>query len=572
MNTSYATDLGLDLATYKQAKKYYKQAAYDTCQAYLLPLLHPAAPINALTPYAYFYYALSAYHQSMPATAELAFNHLLQAYPHWGQKDEVLYWMAQLYFEQKDYQKALTYLADIQDRALDQSIVKIKKHFLSQAEDINQLDQLFQQYPDDTIIAKLWLHSQKQLPLIKQDLVRMETVVNRLKLSKSIYDPLHALTSIKKSKYHVAVLFPFFIKEVNYEEKNCNQFVLDLYRGLQAAIEKLTQEGISIDLHAYDTQKNALATAQILAHEEMKYMDLIIGPLYEEPIALVAEFAKKHHINVFNPLSVNSQAVGNNPFIYLAKPSLETQAKRAAEFTQQHIIPEQARIGLIYGTSPEDVLKANLYKANLEAYLGKPLDLVLELQPQTAQQFLNRFRETGKQPDHATETKELDKAVFDHLTHIYIASQNELIVANVLSAIQIRKLQPHIIGDEVWLKKSSVTLDQLQRLKISFLAPDYIDYEREGVPTFRNDFHDQFGIFPGHYATFGYDVMLFLGNMLSKYGTYFQKHWHEDICIGQIFPGFYYGTHHDNQYIPIIRFKKTRLILENSPYTFASTR
>ncbi|ACE05926.1 hypothetical protein Aasi_0523 [Candidatus Amoebophilus asiaticus 5a2] len=562
---SYAVDAATyQLETYKHAKKYYKKGDHQACQKLLTPLLE--SPLEtSIIPYAYFFYALSAYRQSMPEVAELTFNKLIQYYSNWSQRNEVLYWLAQLRFEQKDYITAFYYLKQIKDNSLDTAIGRMKDYFLAQTEDVNLLDILLRHYPTDITVAKAWLYRQSQLPFMKQDGKHIEEVAQRLDLTNQLYDPLRELTSIKKASYHVAVLLPFFINEVNYEEKTSNQFVLDLYKGIQAATEKLYQEGIHIILHAYDTQKSATVTAHLLDQEEMKYMDLIIGPLYANTIPLVSEFARKYGINVFNPLSVNSYAVGNNPFVYLLKPSLETQAKQAAYFTQQYADLSQAQIGIIYGTAPEDLLKASIYKEYMEEYIGKEIDLILEFQPQTSQQFLSMFRGASNnvQIKTADQAVQLNKCVLDNLTHIYIASQDELIIANILSAIQIRKLKPHIIGDEAWLKKSSVTLDQLQRLKISFLAPDYIDYNRESLHTFRQDYYNQFGVFPNYYAEVGYDMMSFLGNMLSQHGIYFQKHWGLETFEGQIFSGFSYGKHHDNQHIPIIKFEKSKFIVCN---------
>ncbi|OJW72254.1 MAG: hypothetical protein BGO68_05925 [Candidatus Amoebophilus sp. 36-38] len=546
------------LEIYEQAKKCYKQAEYELCQQILTPLLGHV-PQTSITPYALFYYALSAYRQSMLEVAEITFTKLEKRYPNWSEQNEVLYWLAQLRFEQNDYITAFFYLAKIKDPSLDTPIGQMKNHFLSRTENINLLETLLRHYPKDVSVARSWLNKQIQLPFMKQDSVRITQVAKQFGLTDPIDDPLREIKSIKKDIYQVAVFLPFFIDEVNYEEKNSNQFVLDLYKGIQAAVEKLYHEGLNIELHAYDTKKSETVVADLLAQQEIKNMDLIIGPLYANTIPLVADFARKHGINVFNPLSINSYAVGNNPFVYLFRSSLETQAKQAAYFTQQHLNILNPRIGIIYGTTAEDSLKAHLYREYVEEVMGTEIELMLELEPKTSQEFLGMFRRTTSE----VQVDEQDKFIFDDLTHIYIASQDDLIVANVLSAIQIRKLKPFIIGDEAWLKKSSVTLDQLQHLKIHFIAPEYIDYNQESLHSFRRSFYDQFGMYPNYYAEIGYDMMLFLGKSLYQYGTYFQKHWGDTAFPGQIFSAFSYGKHHDNQHIPIIKFQKSKFVICN---------
>ena len=531
---------------YKKAKKCYAMADYQGAQTLLAPLLAPEKA-SSLTAYAHFYYALAAYHQDDQALAAATFENLAQEFPTWDQRDEVLYWLAQLRFEQADYAAALAYLAAITDPGLAASIRSMKTYFLHRINDTTSLQTLLRQYPDDQTIAQVLLDKQMVQPFIKQDHQLIDTLMQRFQLS---YQACKALPSLKKDSYNVAVFFPFFMDALNYEEENTNQFVLSLYKGILAAVDKLADQGICINLYAYDTQKSATTTAALLEQPEMKYMDLIIGPLYATTIPLVADFARMHQINVFNPLSVNAQVVDNNPFVYLFKPSLETQARKAAAFTQQD--PQATQVGIVYGTSVEDSTKAFTYKAYIEHNTDQQVALMLQLEPEASRRFLGIFRNINS-------TQHIEKPSLDKLTHIYIASQDELIIANVLSAIEIMHLNPYIIGDEAWIRNNMITLDQLQRLCLRLIAPDYIDYAKKSLQDFRHAFYLQFGHYPSYYEAVGYDMMLFLGNMLAQHGVYFQQKWGDTPVPGIIFSGFCYGRHHDNQHVPMVKFQASAL-------------
>jgi hypothetical protein len=546
-----------ELSVYQQAKEQYEQANYSNCQTLLTPLLASKQP-TSLNTYAFFYYALAAYRDAKPDVAEQTFTKLLYQNPTWEQSNEVIYWLAQLRFEQKDYSAALSYLTQIKDPAFEDAISRMKTHFLQQDLPTYLLTSLLNQHPHDHTIAHVWLRQQVQSPFMQQDTSRMRQVAQRLNLLDWLYDPLAKVTSIKKDTYHVAIFLPLFIDEVNYEEKNSNHFVIDLYQGIQAAVGKLQQEGISIELHAYDTKKSTAITAELLTQKEMKNMDLFIGPLYANTFPLVATFAKANGINLFNPLSVNSSVVNDNALVYLGRSSIETQAKQAAHFMLQQPDFQEARIGIVHGSSPEDILKANTYKQHIEQHGGKTVDQVIALDLQDSQHFLSRLRNASKKQESPAVEDSLN---LDALTHIYIASQDELLVANVLSAIQIKRLKLCIIGDEAWLKKSIVTIDQLAHMRIHFVAPDYIDYDKKSLHLFRSSFYEQFGIYPTYYASLGYDMMLFLGKMLFQYGTYFQKHWENVAVPGEVFFGFSYEKNHDNQCIPVIQFQKSQFVV-----------
>jgi Periplasmic binding protein len=349
---------------------------------------------------------------------------------------------------------------------------------------------------------------------------------------------------------------------VDYEEESSNSFVIELYQGIQAALATLADQGIDIQLFAYDTKKDPVTTAALLAQEEVKGMDLIIGPLYATTIPLVAEFARVHQINLFNPLSENTDVVGDNPFVFLFKSSLETQARKAAEFTLQNA-NEELNVGIVYGTSKADAVQAHTYKRCIEHNTGKEVGLMLSITPEEAQNALNMLTEAreGIGEEKATAYNELIS--LDGLTHIYVAAKDELIVANILSRAAMLKDPPCIIGHESWLHHSSFTFDQLKQHRLYLVAPDYIDYTKADIHEFRSNFYDRFAQYPTTYACIGYEMMLFLGHMLAQYGVYFQKHWTQESHPRSILEHAAYGMYHDNQQVPIVQFRKDRFVICN---------
>ena len=149
--------------------------------------------------------------------------------------------------------------------------------------------------------------------------------------------------------------------------------------------------------------------------------------------------------------------------------------------------------------------------------------------------------------------EDVELMCLEKLTHIYVASDDALIAANVLSALEMQQLAPCIIGQGAWLRREVPTLDQLQRLQVWLGAPAHVDYAKASLHTFRTAFYAQFAAYPSYHACLGYEMMLFLGRMLARHGVYFQKHWGEGCYSGAIFDGFVYGTRQDNQCVPIVQ-------------------
>ena len=86
------------------------------------------------------------------------------------------------------------------------------------------------------------------------------------------------------------------------------------------------------------------------------------------------------------------------------------------------------------------------------------------------------------------------------------------------------------------------------------------DYTQEGIYHFRKIFYEQFAQYPDYYACTGYEMMLFLGHMLDKYGIYFQKYWNRQPYRGIIFGDTVYGAHHDNQQVAVIKFQGNKFV------------
>ena len=551
------------LKIYKEAKKHYSASDYTAAKATLAPLI-AAEEESDITPYALFYYALSAYYHGEPDLAETTFTTIIEKYPDWEQKDEVWYWLGQLRFEAEDYRVGLDRLAGITNRTLEMPVKQMKMHFLRQLDDFFLLKILLKQYPKDRAIASVLFDKMVRQPLISRDFDLLDTLAHDFNFCLEKQDILEEVVSLRKDSYNVGVFLPFFVDEVDYEEESSNLFVIELYQGIKAAVTELANRGVRINLFAYDTKKDPATTAGLLAQEEVKGMDLIIGPLYADTIPLVAEFARANQINLFNPLSENTDVVGDNPFAFLFKSSLETQAKRAAEFTLRNAGREM-HVGIIYGISRADAIQAYAYKQHVEYNMGKEVAFMMPVTPEEAQTSLNAQREVSTDAVGAMQ-EEIGTAKppsLDDLTHVYVASKNELIVASLLSRAETLKRPLCVIGHEAWLRQNSLTFDQLKKLDLCFVSPDYIDYGKEEIHEFREKFYECFAQYPTTYTCVGYEMMLFLGHMLDQHGVYFQKHWDKQLHQGTLFEGVAYGVHHDNQHVPIVKFQKDKFVICN---------
>jgi ABC-type branched-chain amino acid transport systems, periplasmic component len=117
----------------------------------------------------------------------------------------------------------------------------------------------------------------------------------------------------KLSTVKAAIILPFML---NGGRKTESARMVEFYEGFLLAVDSLKRTGTSVDLYTYDSGSTSLSINSILEKEELKKMNVIFGPLYNEQIKPVASFAKKNNIKLVIPFSSKDNQVFNNPSIF----------------------------------------------------------------------------------------------------------------------------------------------------------------------------------------------------------------------------------------------------------------
>ena len=521
------------------------------------------APDNPFSEYASFFYALASYKDDKMYQARSMFLQILEKYPRWEKIQEVHYWLANIYFEEGQHEMALQQVEKISNKQLEKQTTEMALHFLIQVESIARLKELLEKFPESKTVAKAIADKINEQPIISRDLDLLNELMQEYNL-KDVYDMAAPTNSIKKESYKVAVLLPFMYDQYK-TSNNQKNFVIELYEGIQLALDHLKENGISIQMFAYDTEKSAAKTRQILEREELKGMDLIIGPLYSGPIEQASKFSYDNRINMVNPVSANSKIVANNPFSFLLLPSLETQGIKAAEFAQKHFMGTDKKVLIFHGPSAEDSTLAYNYRFTLNENADRSAR-VREIKKQDAKSIFNFL--VTRRTYEGKENEEAFKIPSDSLSHILVVSDNDegMIAANLISALEIRRGEIKVMGLYDWVDYSFVVPEQLERLEVNLLAPDFIDHNSENFQDFRIKYLQKFNTVPGKFSALGFETMNFFGELLNKHGIYFQVEL-KDIGFmpGYLMPGFEYNGSNDNQYLPIVRFVDADLINVNKP-------
>lgn len=112
---------------------------------------------------------------------------------------------------------------------------------------------------------------------------------------------------------NVALLLPFMIGE---SDNNDSFRFIEYYEGFLLAVEQLKREGVSVRLNVYDTGGGMAKVKTILSNPEMEEVDLIVGPMYNDQIALVADFSKRNKKMMVIPFTSKNDEILTNPYLY----------------------------------------------------------------------------------------------------------------------------------------------------------------------------------------------------------------------------------------------------------------
>ncbi|MBO5061846.1 MAG: ABC transporter substrate-binding protein [Prevotella sp.] len=118
--------------------------------------------------------------------------------------------------------------------------------------------------------------------------------------------------------------------------------MVEYYRGLLMACDRLKKEGVSINMRAWNVPQDA-DMAAIVAKEGAARCDVIFGPLYTKQVGVLSDFARKNNIKLVIPFSISGNDVVLNSNIFQVYQSAETAnteiiSQFISRFSSYHVV------------------------------------------------------------------------------------------------------------------------------------------------------------------------------------------------------------------------------------------
>ena len=129
--------------------------------------------------------------------------------------------------------------------------------------------------------------------------VKQETEVKTVQLADDV----------RNRAIRLGVMLP--LHNINGDGRRMTEY----YRGVLMACDSLKKQGLSIDIHAWNTAEDGNIN-EILSDPAAARCDLIIGPLYSKQMDALSSFVAKHDIRLLIPFSINAPQLTTNRNIF----------------------------------------------------------------------------------------------------------------------------------------------------------------------------------------------------------------------------------------------------------------
>ena len=126
--------------------------------------------------------------------------------------------------------------------------------------------------------------------------------------------------------------------------------MVEFYEGVLLALDSLKKQGVSVDLHIYDSGNKLTSIAPILNKPEMRGMNLIIGPVHDTHIKEAAAFTDTTGIRLVVPFARQIDEVFTNPYIY----QVNTPQSYFYSEVYDHFFMQFPHPNVIFFESPEE--------------------------------------------------------------------------------------------------------------------------------------------------------------------------------------------------------------------------
>lgn len=305
------------------------------------------------------------------------------------------------------------------------------------------------------------------------------------------HDETYYVPPVKKD-FKIAVLLPFMGNSNNSPLTNP---MLDFMEGVQIALENLNQRGLSMHVKVYDTYNDSLRIKNLLLLPEFQSYDLIIGPVFNEHIALMENHCAMYHIPLIVPLKYYGKNTKTN-------------------FPLFNVFPTDS---IMYQELGRKVAK-NFPNAKVNAVITSDAGSYL-----ARKHFRLGYEMASKKTMGAVDVSKVGSVCNGDSVLLFVPTTSEAQMRICLNQLK-KKKKVQVLGLKEWLDFTVIDYPIWNDLNVLYGTKYYVDNQDSMVQELRIKYRFKFKGEPSQYFYIAYDEMMFFGEALKAFGASFPNY------------------------------------------------
>ena len=302
----------------------------------------------------------------------------------------------------------------------------------------------------------------------------------------------------ERETLEVALLLP-----LSSGSSSRNSYV-EFYEGFLLGLEDVKAEGHSVNLTLFDTAHDYDKTAEIVSDPRFRRAKLIVGPVYEDELMPVLQFAEQNSVPVVSPLA-NITKTGSSVLFQMSPDPERKQDKLKS------LLAEGKHITLIH-TDRTD----REFESEILSMLGG--------RPYAKHKYVYVHHSNAGKSSDASDLTSLLQNGRDNVFVVLANNETEVdrILAAIASADSGLTSRGHtapkftVIGNPKWLRYNNIDRGMFFKDKVVMVSTYHAKRDSDVVRKFDSRFVEAFSAMPSLYAYRGYDAaMIFCNGMYS---------------------------------------------------------
>jgi hypothetical protein len=365
----------------------------------------------------------------------------------------------------------------------------------------------------------------KHKPVKKADTIKVDTlefeeeVVDLPEIDEE--DLYQKYGSELKDVYKVALILPLEtgqgIQDLSALKSDLSYRFINYYAGIQLALEDLSKKGLNLEVEVMNSSLESNDGRRYMNQLNKLQPDLIIGPYERDLLKELAAYGKRKQIPVISPWQSSSKITRDNPYYIQLKPDIKAYYQKMVEDINQHFISGQVYI---------------IGRENMQVEKNR-INYIQEVQADSWDAYgkVEPYQVFYVEEDSLSQGQTAFDSLFVDQFYREIAVlipnwsfRDEQFIYSCLRKLNAEKQETTVTvyGMPIVYDSDKIGYNLYNSLNVRLVMDGYVQTSDEAVSAFRNRYYNQFKALPLKDALEGYDMMMYIGSNLARYGTKFQ--------------------------------------------------